>query len=120
MLLVNVHELDVVLADPIIVGTLEDKIDNIRRIFSFECEHIRALGGLQDFREGGKVDSKSDVAVASVRGERLGLQHHGDEGDVRVIHSLKGDSGVIAIEIAVLYKVLDGIDNLGRGQLLFS
>lgn len=32
---------------------------------------------------------------------------------MRVVHSLEGDSRVIAIEVAVLYEVLDGIDNLG-------
>lgn len=35
MLLVDVHELDVVLADSVIVGTLEDKIDDVRSVFSF-------------------------------------------------------------------------------------
>lgn len=29
-----------------------------------------------------------------------------------VVHSLKGDSGIIAVEIAVLHEILDGIDNL--------
>jgi hypothetical protein len=32
---------------------------------------------------------------------------------VGVIHGLEGDAGVIAVEIAVLHEVLDGIDDLG-------
>ena len=31
-----------------------------------------------------------------------------------VIHGLEGDAGVIAVEIAVLHEVLDGIDDLGK------
>jgi hypothetical protein len=31
---------------------------------------------------------------------------------VRVVHGLEGDSGVIAVEVAVLDKVLDGVDDL--------
>lgn len=33
-----------------------------------------------------------------------------------VVHGLKGDAGVIAIEVAVLDQILDGIDNLAGGQ----
>lgn len=29
-----------------------------------------------------------------------------------VVHGLEGDAGVIAIEVAVLYEVLDGVDDL--------
>lgn len=29
-----------------------------------------------------------------------------------VVHSLKGDSGIIAVKIAVLHEILDDIDNL--------
>jgi hypothetical protein len=31
---------------------------------------------------------------------------------VRVVHGLEGDTGVIAVEVAVLDKVLDGVDDL--------
>lgn len=31
---------------------------------------------------------------------------------MRVVHGLKGDPGVIAIEVAVLDKILDGVDDL--------
>lgn len=31
-----------------------------------------------------------------------------------VVHGLEGDAGVIAVEIAVLHEVLDGIDDLNR------
>lgn len=32
---------------------------------------------------------------------------------MRVVHGLKGDAGVIAVEVAVLDQVLDGVDDLG-------
>jgi hypothetical protein len=31
---------------------------------------------------------------------------------VRVVHGLEGDTGVIAVEVAVLNEVLDGVDDL--------
>ena len=31
---------------------------------------------------------------------------------MRVVHSLEGDAGVIAVEVAVLYEVFDGVDDL--------
>ena len=31
---------------------------------------------------------------------------------MRVIHGLKGDTGVIAVEVAVLHQVFDGVDDL--------
>lgn len=31
---------------------------------------------------------------------------------MRVVHGLEGDAGVIAVEVAVLNEVLDGIDDL--------
>ena len=66
MLLVNVHQLDVVLADAIIRRTLEDEIDDIRAVFSLECEHIRALCGAEDFCKRVEVDPERDIAVAAV------------------------------------------------------
>lgn len=37
---------------------------------------------------------------------------------MRVVHSLEGNAGVIAVEVAVLYKVFDGIDDLRRLDLV--
>jgi hypothetical protein len=37
---------------------------------------------------------------------------------VRVIHGLEGDTGVIAVEVAVLDKVLDGVDDLEERPLV--
>jgi len=33
---------------------------------------------------------------------------------VRIVHGLEGDTGVIAVEVAVLHEVLDSIDDLER------
>lgn len=35
-----------------------------------------------------------------------------------VVHGLEGDSGVIAIEVAVLDKILDGVDDLHTTELV--
>ena len=37
-----------------------------------------------------------------------------------VVHGLEGDSGVIAVEVAVLNEILDGIDELGNISLLLD
>ena len=104
MLLINVHQLDVVLAESVAFAALEHQVDDIWRIFSLQCEDIFILGRAQDFRQGGQVDAESDVAVTSKWGEHLGFEHHGYEGDVGVVHGLEGDAGVIAVEVAVLVK----------------
>lgn len=112
MLLINVHQLDVVLADPVILCALKDKVDDIRRILGLESQDVLVLSGAQNLLQGGEVDSESDVAVASVGREGFGLEHHRHECDVRVVHGLEGETGVIAVKVAVLDQVLDGIDNL--------
>lgn len=30
-----------------------------------------------------------------------------------VVHGLKGDAGVIAVEVAILHEIFDGVDDLG-------
>ena len=107
MFLVDVHEFDVVFTNPILIWALKDEIDHIRGIFSLQCENICRLGGSQDFHEGRKVDSESNVAVAAEWRKCFGLQHHGYECDVRVVHGLEGDTRVIAIKVAVLDKILN-------------
>jgi hypothetical protein len=112
MLLVDIHKLQVILAQSIALAALEHQVQNIRSIFSLECQDIFALGGTQDFGERGEVDAEGNVTIASVWGEGFCLQHHGHEGDVGVVHGLESNAGVIAVEVAVLHEILDRIDNL--------
>lgn len=67
VLLVNVHELDVILADPVALCALEDQVDNIGCVLSLEGENILILCATEDFCEGGKVDAERKVAVAAER-----------------------------------------------------
>lgn len=117
MLLINVHELDVILADPVCCLVLENKVDNIGRILGLERENILALGCAQDLCQGAKIDAESNVTVAAEGRKGLRPQQHGDEGDVRVVHGLERDARVIAIKVAVLDKVFDGVDNLAHRQM---
>jgi hypothetical protein len=112
MLLVNIHKLQVILAQPITLAALENQIQDIRSILSLDCQDILALGGTQDLGERCEVDAKGDITVASVWGEGFCLEHHGDERDVRVVHGLESHTGVIAVEVAVLDEILDCIDDL--------
>jgi hypothetical protein len=112
VLLINVHQLDVILAEAIRFRIFEGEVDHIRRIFRFESENIFVLSSSKNFRKGGEVDAKRNVAVTAEWGEGFGLEHHGDEGDVGVVHCLERDAGVIAVEVAVLDEIFDGIDDL--------
>lgn len=115
VLLVDIHKLEVVLGNAVVVGALEDEVERVGGVVGLEGEHVLVLGSAQDLGERDQVDTESDVAVASVGREGLGLVHHGDEGHVRVVHGLEGEARVIAVEVAVLNQVLDGIDDLGNG-----
>jgi len=114
VLLVDIHELQVILAHPIGLAALERQVQDIRSILSFDCQDILALSGAQDFGEGCEVDAERNVTIAPVWGESLSLEHHGDERDVRIVHGLEGDARVIAVEVAVLDEVLDCIYDLWK------
>lgn len=112
MFLVNVHELDVVFAQPVALRALEHQVDNIRRILGLEGEDVIVLCAAQDLGERSEVDTERKVAIAAEGREGLGLEHHGNESDVGVVHGLERDTGVIAVEVAVLDEILDGVDDL--------
>lgn len=69
VLLVNVHELDVIFADSVTVGALEDDVDDIGRVLGLECENIVRLSSTEDLLQRCEVDTKGNVAVASKGGE---------------------------------------------------
>ena len=77
MLLVDIHQLNIVLAKSVGVRTLEDKVDNIGGVFSFEGEDVIVLRSAEDLGEGGEVDAERNVSIASEWSEHLSLQHHG-------------------------------------------
>lgn len=112
MLLVNVHELDIILADPIVAGVLEHKVDNVWCILRLDCQHVLILGSAKHLGQGAEVDAEGNIAVASEGLEGFGPKQHGDEGNVGVVHGLEGDAAVITVEVAVLDKVLDCIYEL--------
>lgn len=113
MLLIDVHQFDVVLAEPVGVRTLENQVHDIWGVFGLECEDIIALSCAEHFCEGAQIDAESDVAIAAEGCEHLSLQHHRNERNVGVVHSLEGNAGVITVEVAVLDQIFDRIDYLG-------
>jgi hypothetical protein len=112
MLLVYVHELEIVFTDAILLGALEYQVDDIRRVLSLDGQDIGGLSSAKNLGERAKIDAQSDVAVAAERREGLSLEHHGHEGDVGIVHGLEGNAGVIAVEVAVLDEATDGVDHL--------
>jgi hypothetical protein len=88
MLLINVHQLDVIFAQSIGFCVLKDEVDNIRGVLSLESEDVFILSCTKNFRERVQVDAESDISVASEEGEHLGLEHHGYQGNMGVVHGL--------------------------------
>ena len=115
MLLIDIHKLDIILAQPIRLAALVDQVDHIGRILGLEGEDVLVLRGAEHLGERGQVDAQGDVAVAAKWGEGFGFQHHGDESNVRIVHGLQGDSGVVAVEVAVLDEVFDCVYHLWDG-----
>ena len=116
MLLIDIHKLDIIFAQPITLAALEHQVHNVWCILRLECQDVLILSASEHFHERAEVDTEGDVAVAAEGGEGFGFEHHRDEGDVGVVHGLESDTGVIAVEIAVLDQVFDGVNNLGQGS----
>ena len=114
MLLVNVHQLDVIFADSVVLRVLKDKVQAIWCILGLQCDHVFILGTSENLCEGIQVDSKSNVAVAAVWGETVGSEKHGYQGNMGIVHCLESDTSVIAVEVAILDEILHGLDDLLR------
>lgn len=112
MLLVDVHELDIILADPVHIFALEGQVDDIGGILRLQRQDVFRLARAEDLGQGSEIDAEGDVAVAAVRAESVSAQQHGHEGNVGVVHGLQGETRVIAVEVAVLDEILDSIDDL--------
>lgn len=112
MLLIDIRELDLILTHAVRFRALKHQVHHVRRILGFQGEDVVVLSGAEDFCERDEVDAQSDVAVASVGGEAFCFEDHGDQRDVRVVHGLEGDAGVVAVEVAVLDEVFDCVDDL--------
>ena len=112
MFLINIHQFDIVLAQPVRLAALKNQVDDIWCIFRLQCQDVFVLCSAEHFCERGKVDPESNVSVASEGREAFGLEHHRDKSNMRIVHGLKSDSRVIAVEVAVLDEVFYGIDNL--------
>ena len=112
MLLVDIHQLDIVLAYPVRLRALEHQVHGIRRVVGLQSQHILVLSSPQDLGQRDQIDAQGDVAVAAVGREPFGAEQHGHQRHVRVVHGLQGDSGVIAVEVAVLHEILDGVGDL--------
>ena len=116
MLLIDVHELDVVLAQPVALLALKHHVHDVGRVLGLEREDVLVRGAAEHLCERGQVDAERDVPVAAEGREAFRLEHHRDERDVGVVHGLQGDARVVAVEVTVLDKVADGVDDLEGGE----
>lgn len=86
--LIDVHQLDIVLAQSVGLGTLEHQVDGIGRILGLEGKDIFVLSSPQDLGQGNQVDTEGNVTVAAVGRKSFSLEQHGNEGNMGVIHGL--------------------------------
>jgi hypothetical protein len=113
MFLINVHKFDVIFAQSVCLAALEYQVHDVWGIFGLQREDVLILRRFQDFRKGGQIDAEGKVAIATEGREAFGFEYHGDEGNVGVVHRLKCNARIIAIEITVLNQIFDGVDDLG-------
>lgn len=66
VLLVDIHELQIILAQPIAVTALENQIEHIWCILGLERQDIFALGSTKNFRQRCQIDTKGEIAIASI------------------------------------------------------
>jgi hypothetical protein len=66
MLLIDIHQLDIVLAQPIRLLALKHQIHHVGRILGLEREDIVVLRGAQHLGQRAQVDAQRQVAVAAV------------------------------------------------------
>ena len=65
MLLIDIHEFDVVFAQPVALAAFEDQIDNIRSILCLQGQNVLVLRTAKHLHERAQVDSEGDVTVAA-------------------------------------------------------
>ena len=82
MLLINVHKLDIILAQPVAFTAFKHQVDNIWGVVCLERQDVFILGASKHFHKGAQVDAEGNVAIAAEGGEGFGFEHHGDKGNV--------------------------------------
>ena len=120
MFLINVHQFDVIPANALAGGTLKHKVQRVGIVISLEREDIFVLRTPKDLCEGRKIDPEREVTVATVRTEPLRFEMHRHKGNMRVVHRLQGDAHVVAVKVAILHEVFDGIYDLLEDTCLFE
>lgn len=76
MFLVDIHQLDIILAYPVGLRALEHEVNCVGGVLGLERQDVFVLGGPQNLGQRDQVDSQRDVAVAPVGGEALGAEQH--------------------------------------------
>lgn len=77
MLLVDIHQFDVVLGNTIILRVFKNEIEHIRCIVGLERQQVIVLRSTEHLLQRRKIDSEGNIAVTAVWREGVGLQLHG-------------------------------------------
>ena len=89
MLLVEVHQLHLVVGDLLLVGRLEHEGDGVGLVLRLDRDNVVGVGALQDLAHAAEVHAHGELAVATELVEPVGPQGHGHQGDVAVVHGLE-------------------------------
>ena len=84
MLLVEVHQLHLVVGDLLLVGRLEHEGDGVGLVLRLDRDNVVGVGALQDLAHAAEVHAHGELAVATELVEPVGPQ-----GDVAVVHGLE-------------------------------
>jgi hypothetical protein len=73
-IVIDIHELDIILANPVVARVLKDEVDDVWRILCLQSQDVFALRSAEHFCKGPEIDTEGDVTVASEGREGFGSQ----------------------------------------------
>ena len=73
MLLIDIHELDIVFTKPITLAALEDQVDYVGSVFRLQCQDVLILRASQHLHQRAKVDPQCDISITAEGREGLGF-----------------------------------------------
>lgn len=95
-----------------LTGVLEGQGEDIGGIISLKGDDIVVSGTAQDLGERDQVDAEGERAIASVGLESIVTEQQGNKSDVRVVHGLKRNTIIRAVEVGICDQLLDGFKDL--------
>ena len=129
VLLVEIHQLHLVVGHFLLVGGLKHEGDGVRLVLGLdgddviircaperemlEIKHTLDVSNLlEDLVHAVEIHPHGELPVAPEPVEAISSETDGDEGDVGVVHSLQLDAAVAAVPGRLLQQLLDRVQHL--------